>query len=252
MKGSRESSHEAVILKSLNDFGFWVFYEVLKTEEHGIPQHRDRLYVVAIKRECYGIGPNTIFPTPLPHCLSASSLLHRKNAAKVEHVSPSNSKSAHKRIQETLEDLKKNGIKEDDCCFIDLDASDRFSQWQKDSIPCLTHSRAAAGGYYITSRKRRMSIVCPTIVEAFVVVVIQLCISRSFAQRERQLTTSFDEFAKPLSKFRRVWQAYRRRVSTSFTFEVDECEEQKDIQGFHSWTCNVHGRDVQVPRVSRR
>ncbi len=52
-----------VILESLSNLGYWVDYKVLNARDFGVPQNRERIYIVAYSRKLFNEGEFT-FPRP--------------------------------------------------------------------------------------------------------------------------------------------------------------------------------------------
>ena len=58
-------------LKDLESFGYESFYKVLDAKDYGIPQHRERIFVISILRTEDEPRPFYNFPSPIPlkHCV---------------------------------------------------------------------------------------------------------------------------------------------------------------------------------------
>lgn len=52
-----------VILESLDSLGYWVEYKVLNARDFGVPQNRERIYIVAYSKEWFDAGDFS-FPRP--------------------------------------------------------------------------------------------------------------------------------------------------------------------------------------------
>ncbi|MFW2177955.1 MULTISPECIES: DNA cytosine methyltransferase [unclassified Moraxella] len=62
-----------VVLHTLNQLGYDVFYQVLNASDFGLPQNRERIYLVGFKRDL-GIQQFN-FPKPLPKKIALQSIL---------------------------------------------------------------------------------------------------------------------------------------------------------------------------------
>ena len=138
------------MLSALKSEGYAVRYKVLSTNEHGAPQHRPRLYVVAIKRPVKDFH----FPETLPHCLDAHALIDFKDKGKENQ----RSKIAAKNISAARTDFENRGGNWDmDLVFVDIDASAKRATYRKDMPPCITRSRGGSGGPWVNLVNRRTS-----------------------------------------------------------------------------------------------
>ena len=63
------------ILKALEEAGYHVFYRVLDTKEHGLPQMRRRVYIVGVNRRVRPGRVDFKWPEPLPATLPLENVL---------------------------------------------------------------------------------------------------------------------------------------------------------------------------------
>lgn len=54
----------STIVRSLNDFGYKVSYEILNAKNFGLPQHRERLFIVCLKDRYFNFSALRTKPTP--------------------------------------------------------------------------------------------------------------------------------------------------------------------------------------------
>jgi DNA (cytosine-5)-methyltransferase 1 len=67
----------AIVKGTLEDLGYNVFYSVLNARDFGVPQNRERVYIVALnKRKLGSIGFQ--FPTPLRHETKLGNILEKR------------------------------------------------------------------------------------------------------------------------------------------------------------------------------
>ena len=62
-----------VVKKSLIDLGYTLYHQVLNTKDFGIPQNRERIYIIAL----LNTSSNFIFPTPIKKSLKIEDLLQK-------------------------------------------------------------------------------------------------------------------------------------------------------------------------------
>ena len=53
-------------LRSIGGNAYDVSWRVVNTEEHGIPQHRERVYIVGVKKDLAKANPPFQWPAPVP------------------------------------------------------------------------------------------------------------------------------------------------------------------------------------------
>ena len=140
------------VLNKLTKNGFTVNHCLMSTHEHGVPQHRPRIYICGFDGE-----PKHPFnfPDPLKHCLLMEDILDDKPSTL---IGPASSSTAQKNIDWVKAAVQREGINLDKSwVIVDIDASRRFKQFMINKSPCITKSRGRSG-YYILNKERRMSL----------------------------------------------------------------------------------------------
>lgn len=66
LKGHDRGRTLQVILKHLNDLNYYVKYEVLRAGDFGVPQNRERIYIVGISKDRFNLPENYEFEFPMP------------------------------------------------------------------------------------------------------------------------------------------------------------------------------------------
>ena len=133
--------------------GYEVRAKVMNTKHNGLPQDRERAYIVALR---IVEGRDFRFPVSLGETVPLKHILHEKS--KIVSSRPPESATNRRNLKTAIRQAKQKGYDpEVQNMFVGLDASERFASWRHDLCPCITRSRAAQGGFYITSRKRRLS-----------------------------------------------------------------------------------------------
>lgn len=62
-------------LKELDEYGYNSFYRVLNAKDYGVPQNRERIFVISIKRTDEDPDPRYNFPSPIPLELCVEDVL---------------------------------------------------------------------------------------------------------------------------------------------------------------------------------
>lgn len=110
------------IIKSLNDINkYHVYYNILNTKDYGIPQNRERLYIIGIKKSVKGSNK-----WKFPRSIKNTKSLKKYIDTKVKPIKKYNNNS--------LEIMKKNIPK--DSVFIDLGF--RMNKYPNSNIYCPT------------------------------------------------------------------------------------------------------------------
>lgn len=66
LKGHDRGRTLQVILKHLDDLNYYVKYEVLRAGDFGVPQNRERIYIVGISKDRFNLPENYEFEFPVP------------------------------------------------------------------------------------------------------------------------------------------------------------------------------------------
>ena len=132
--------------------GYEVRAKVVNTKHNGLPQDRARAYIVALR---IAEGRDFRFPVSLGETVPLKHILRGKS--EIVSSRPLVSTTNRRNLKTAIRQAKKKGYDpEVQNIFVDLEASERFATWRHDLCPCITRTRAASGGLYITSRKRRL------------------------------------------------------------------------------------------------
>ncbi len=128
-------------------------WKILNSADHGLPQQRQRLYVVAIRRKF--VKASFRWPSPAP-AKKLEPLLEavprRMTKSALRAARPAG--RAGVRTDKVIAQLKMQGIDPATRCIaIDCDASK--AHWREDRLPCLTASRGYTGGFWLTNRGRK-------------------------------------------------------------------------------------------------
>lgn len=77
-------------LEDLESFGYKNFWKVLNAKDYGVPQNRERVFVISIRRDEDTPEPTYTFPAPKPLTLTVEDVVEdevdAKYYLKAEHV----------------------------------------------------------------------------------------------------------------------------------------------------------------------
>ena len=163
VKGMTTGKHKdafASVLNSLRDGlhnKYMVSWRVLNTADFGLPQNRPRLYIIGMRRDAIKDQSRFLWPRPLG-CVPLDSVLdlgvnRKDHQPKIGTIADSNLQMLLGRLHEKVEPLSGPAA-------LDIFASrGRASQGRPmvGLVPCLTRTRAASGGYWITGIDRLLT-----------------------------------------------------------------------------------------------
>ena len=134
--------------------GYHVQDRVLNAVEHGVPQNRERWFLIGIRGGSKWSWPN---PIPAPALSTFLDGNPKKEEALNKSLPPISQTSARKHVKSVIEQCQEAGIK---MCKSDLVVDiDSKSLHMMDGVsPCLTKTRCSNGGHWIVSRGRRMTV----------------------------------------------------------------------------------------------
>ena len=149
-------------LRAIGGGAYEVGHRVLDTAEHGLPQHRERVFIIGLRKRRTNHLPKFRWPRPVP-CRPLASMLDplpvhcdiwEAERSFLAACTPGN----RRRLLEAFSQIEAAGLdrhSHDDVVVVDLDGSK--VHWMRGISPCLTRSRAAVG-FYLPVRGRRMTL----------------------------------------------------------------------------------------------
>lgn len=125
--------------------GYNVYYKLVDTQDFGIPQHRERVYVIGIRRDVQ--VKQFEWPLACKERLTLKQLLgnpatsEKRNLQEMTHDADglALSNTVRKNLKQFQEFLEKNPAKRDLDFIVDTGGSK--ATWMQDTCPCLTASR---------------------------------------------------------------------------------------------------------------
>ncbi len=141
--------HFLDILTILESMNYGVTWDIINSNQCGLPQSRPRLYIVAIHNESKK-GTFT-FPKPMKVIPYVGKYLDDTPGTRFGCPN----RTARKNLQNARAKFKADGIDQmKEPCFVDIFASPKFRRATRAQIPCITATRGSQGGFYITTQKR--------------------------------------------------------------------------------------------------
>lgn len=148
-------------LRNIAGGAYLVRHRVIDTADHGLPQHRERVYIVGLLGSC--LVPATCFTWPKPRRCTPLPKLWRwgvpDRRAAIQREKAFVAKASPKlklRLKAVFQQIKKKGVDLRDWhrpVVVDIDGSK--PHWMHGISPCLTRTRAATG-HYLPALGRRM------------------------------------------------------------------------------------------------
>ena len=148
------------ITNRLIQMGYRVFSRVLNARFSGVPQNRERLFIIAVLND-YCAQNEFPWPEDLPE-VRLKTILDAKTLAEkqrdLDFARPPLSQShARTSVNECYKQMRANNLDPASTSMvIDVDSSHPTMMFN--CSPCLTRSRAGAGGHWVTCRGRRFTI----------------------------------------------------------------------------------------------
>lgn len=140
------------VMAALEEIGKYnLYWQVLNTLEHGVPQNRERCYIVGIRKN---VDDGTFaFPEKLAHVSVEEFLDPRKGRPSETDLPPKSSTTAHKNVKDEIKRLEKEGnnplLRP---YLIDCDSTAGWMTNRFDGIMCMTRRRPR--GHWISNRGR--------------------------------------------------------------------------------------------------
>jgi len=128
------------IVNILRGLSYCVHTKVLNTSDHGIPQNRPRLYIVAIlgsqTRRKY-VWPSVVKEPDLHRFLDVGNRNHKSDINKCSNIALGNIVHFRKKMQKEKIDMFKKWY------VIDIHAGKNYRHMARNCSPCITKSRRA-------------------------------------------------------------------------------------------------------------
>lgn len=143
-----------MIIACLTKAGYKVDWRLLRAHEHGLPHHRNRVFIVGLlttRSDHVSIS----WPEPLPTPGVESILSPWSKSDNPKRLPPRRQTLARKHVKKFHKDMasRKLDLRKSKT-LLDIDGSKLHSMYNM--CPCLTRARAGSGGHWVVSRGRRL------------------------------------------------------------------------------------------------
>lgn len=135
-------------LRSMLDGAYNVYWRVLATDEHGLPQRRRRVYIVGLRADIQN-GPFE-FPEPVG-TVDLNAVLDPAEPTDNPLTLPTTGTAAN-NVMRAFEKVVKHGL--DITAPAALDQGSTHGSLMTGAVPTLTASRCSQGGYWLLHRGR--------------------------------------------------------------------------------------------------
>ena len=145
------------IMKKLRHAGYYAEYKIINACDHGLPQHRERVFIVGTRRDVNRAPltwPAKLPPTPLASILDPMTA--EEEQKDLDTTYPSHP-TLRKKVKKAYRRFRQEGIKPSQTPLVmDIDSTKVHPMFNMS--PCLTRSRSASGGHWLTQRGRRLTV----------------------------------------------------------------------------------------------
>lgn len=158
LASSRHSRFMEFLLDQLAGFGYTCKWKVLNTREFGLPQHRARWYMIAVRTDILRVRPSDVpwFPAAFPSSVPLASLVARLPDDKWA-MAPT-TEPGHGNTMEAYRLCALDGVNPFLVpVVVDIGASERFRTHRVRECPCITRTRASQLGYWCSTKGGRLA-----------------------------------------------------------------------------------------------
>lgn len=139
--------------------GYVVLHKLLTTSQHGIPQKRERVYVLGIRKD--SINPqmslDDIFPPPLKSPVNLPMFLQKEPFPKLEILDETNQCNTFKENLQFATAALGPAALRDFGSLVDIGAG--LHKWcGREVAPAITSSRGASSSYYVPHRRQKIHV----------------------------------------------------------------------------------------------
>ena len=146
-----QSEFFQLVLNKLATAGYSLYSQILRTYDYGVPQARERVYLVALLNPVSEFS----FPDPVP-CCSARELidvLPPERFQLIPDLGPAGVETKQRNVVQQLQLCIESGVNPYEIeVFVTSGASSSRSSWMAGRIQTITRSEALRGGYWSTTK----------------------------------------------------------------------------------------------------
>lgn len=154
VKALTQQPHRAYFDKMIRKLGkaaggcYAVAWKVLNTADYGLPQNRERVYIIGLPKE-----QGSMLKWPRPCKQKRLDLLLEKHIVRKRLKEGTGS---YRRLQKALKEIRRQGMDPKTHDFV-VDVHSSRGGWTCGRVPCITRTRGGQGGHYITSHNGLMT-----------------------------------------------------------------------------------------------
>ena len=151
----KETMYDSIV-HVLSETGYDVHSQVIKTEDFGVPQARERLYIIAIARKARTrkfSWPVPIAQEPLMSFLGLDTAMSGKttDVSQILPSSPQAKNFVKRALLELLKTHKEHEVIKNMVTVVDIDSSEKWFHYRTNVFPTITASRGARRGFWIVA-----------------------------------------------------------------------------------------------------
>ena len=139
------------IIKTLTSNGYFVDWKILDSSDYGVAQHRERLYIIGIRRDSYATKFNWPEKRPAP---KLNKFWDKQTASRLTTKRQLNIAArtiAKIKKTESIDPFKTS-------CIIDVGSGLNNDTYMVGRCPTITKARGMSPGFYDTARNTKISI----------------------------------------------------------------------------------------------
>ncbi|CAK9104355.1 unnamed protein product [Durusdinium trenchii] len=159
VKNLASEKHKKVlheIASVLRACGYKVQAEILNTQNHGIPQNRERVYVIAILKSYIIEGREFSFPQTSQMAELKRFLNDETDAANSDCRPSELCQTANRNIRKANKQLKKQPTSQE--VIVDAAAGKGYFNMMVGVCPCITKARGGERGFYLLGQSRYLNV----------------------------------------------------------------------------------------------
>lgn len=145
-------------LRGTGCFGYHVSWRVFDTAQYGIPQHRERVYIVGVRKD---VAVTWRWPKPCGNTRSIASMLEpRRGCPRLAEklFLRTCSRTCRRALRRAIAEIETQGLDRfDENVGIVIDIDGSRPHWMVGCCPCITRARGGTG-FYVPSRGRRLTV----------------------------------------------------------------------------------------------
>ena len=155
----RHKALHDLVTTSLSSMGYILGEAVLNTADFGLPQQRNRWFLLAIHRDSIRSPADDlshIFPTPRSYCIRLEQIITPLPARSFKMLPPGTTGKAklwRANVKKAYAQIAKTGVNPfTKPCVVDIKSSPSYSSYKVGRTPTLTRTRCSGMGYWCSTK----------------------------------------------------------------------------------------------------